>query len=331
MPDLRRDPITGRWVIVNVESPIKPGGFDEEQHEKKGGVCPFCLGNEKMTPPEIIAYRKKDTAPDTPGWRVRTVPNKYPALQIEGDLNKRGIGVYDITNGVGAHEVIIETPDHNKEMKDVSVKELEEIITMYKQRSIDLEKDKRFRYILIFKNYGKSAGASLEHPHSQLIALPVIPKRVKEELVGSLNYFDYRDRCIFCDMIKQEKEDIKRIIDENEGYIAFTPYVSRFPFEVWIIPKNHESDFTEIENKEIPNLSKILKNSLYRIDKVLTDPSYNFIIHTSPVEDKGSPYYHWHIEIMPKLVRTAGFEWGSGFYICLTPPEMAAEYLRGVK
>ncbi|MCM8765920.1 MAG: galactose-1-phosphate uridylyltransferase [Candidatus Omnitrophica bacterium] len=331
MAELRRDPITGRWVIVGNDKEIRPEDFEVESHEKGKGICPFCPGNEAMTPPEIIAHREGQTAPNTPGWLTRVVPNKFPALQIEGSLNKRGIGVYDLSNGIGAHEVIIENPDHNREIADLYDHEVERIVWCYRNRSIDLRGDKRFKYILIFKNYGKSAGASLEHPHSQLIALPVIPKRVQEELRGSQRYFEYRERCVFCDMVKQELQDGKRIVAENKHFVAFTPFVSCFPFEFWIIPKEHESDFSYLQREEAVSFASILREMLKRVKVILRDPSFNFIIHTSPLEEMEKEDYHWHLEFMPKLTRLAGFEWGTGFYINPMRPSLAARYLREAK
>lgn len=331
MAELRRDPVTGRWVIIGNDKELKPEDFEVERHEKGKGICPFCPGNEAMTPPEIIAHREGQSMPNTPGWLTRVVPNKFPALQIEGDLNKRGIGVYDMSNGIGAHEVIIEIPDHNREIADLYDHEAERIIWCYRNRSIDLRGDKRFKYILIFKNYGKSAGASLEHPHSQLIALPIVPKRVQEELRGSQRYFEYRERCVFCDMIKQELHEGKRIIAENKHFLAFAPFVSCFPFEFWIIPKEHEPDFSYIQREEVITFANILREMLRRVKIVLHDPSFNFIIHTSPLEDIEREDYHWHLEFMPKLTRLAGFEWGTGFYINPMRPSLAAKYLREVK
>lgn len=329
MAELRRDVINGRWVIIDIDNNRKVLEFEKEEHHTKTPVtCPFCYGNEHMTPPEIDAHREGKTEANTPGWSTRVVPNKFPALQIEGNLDKKGIGLYDISNGIGAHEVIVENPDHNKEMCDLLDHDVEKVIWAYRDRSIDLKGDRRFKYILIFKNYGRSAGTSLEHPHSQLIALPMIPKSVKEEIRGAQNYFGYRERCIFCDMLSQEVQDAERLIVENKSFLSFAPFASRFPYEAWIVPKRHECDFSLIESGEAVELARILKEILLRIRKVLDEPSYNFIIHTSPLEDKDREDYHWHIEIMPRLIRTAGFEWGSGFYINPVSPEKAAKDLR---
>lgn len=331
MATLRKDPISGRWVIVITEEPKTPADFGKEEHTFKSGPCPFCYGNEFMTPPEIEAIRHERTHPNTPGWLVRAVANKFPALQIEGDLEKKGIGIYDVLNGIGAHEVIIETPYHDKNMTDLTEEEIFMIVEMYCRRSIDLQKDKRFKYILIFKNYGAVAGASLKHPHTQLIALPMIPKNVLEELHGANTYFKYRERCIFCDITRQELQEKERILVENKSFVSFCPFSSRFPFEVNIIPKEHLSHFHEINERQRLELAKILKETLLRLKIALSDHSYNFIIHSSPFDTEKYDYYHWHIEIMPRLTRVAGFEWGTGFYVLPTPPEVAVKFLKEVK
>ncbi len=331
MPELRRDPITGRWIIINNDNPRGPDEYEVENQTKKSSTCSFCPGNEKMTPPEIIAYSNVKRDKDGAGWNLRVVPNKFPALQIEGNLDKAGVGIFDMMNGVGAHEVIIETAHHDKEIADRDDSEVKDMLWAYRDRSLDLRKDKRFKYVLIFKNYGFSAGASLEHPHSQLIALPFAPKRVLGEMDGAEKYFGYRERCVYCDMIRQELQEKDLTISENKNFISFAPFVSRFPYEAWVIPKEHFSDFAQIQVEEVNDLASILKDTLLRIKKLLKDPSYNFIVHSTPLDDLVRDDYHWHIEIMPRLTKVAGFEWGTGFYINPTPPELAAKTLREVK
>jgi UDPglucose--hexose-1-phosphate uridylyltransferase len=328
MAELRRDPITGRWSIIATKDGKYTLDFETESHTSKGGMCPFCYGNEDKTPPEIDAHREGGSKPNTPGWSTRTVPNKFPALRVEGLLSREGVGIYDVMNGIGAHEVIIETPEHEKNIPDLPDHHVEKIVWAYRNRSVDLRGDTRFRYILVFKNYGLSAGASLEHPHSQLIALPVVPKRVLEEVRGAESYFEYRERCIFCDMIRQEVQDAARLICENKNFVSFAPFAPRFPFEVWIVPRVHCSDFSLIQAEEVVDLARILKEVLGRVSNTLRDPSYNYIIHTAPIDTRQREDYHWHVEIMPKLMKVAGFEWGSGFYINPVAPEDAARFLR---
>ena len=248
MPELRKDPIIGRWVIISTGRGKRPSNFTHKRDDiLKGGFCPFCSGNEDKTPPEVLSYRSDGSKPNTPNWTVRVVPNKFPALQIEGYLHREGVGIFDKMSGIGAHEVIIETPEHNESLATLPIKQVENVLWAFRDRMMDLKKDTRFRYILIFKNYGKIAGASLEHPHTQLIALPIVPKRVYEEMDGAAKYFEYKERCVFCDMIRGEKEDEERAIYDGEHFMAFCPFVSRFPYEIWIVPKKHASDFAALE------------------------------------------------------------------------------------
>jgi UDPglucose--hexose-1-phosphate uridylyltransferase len=331
LSELRRDPITGRWVIISVERGKRPTDFiSPSSQRKKGGFCPFCPGNEYTTPPEIMAFRSPGTKPNTPGWKLRVMPNKFPALEIYGDLNKMGEGIFDRMNGIGAHEVIVETPEHFQSLATLPLKTVEDVLWAYYLRLTDLKKDGRFKYVMIFKNEGEVAGASLEHTHSQLIALPIIPKLVREEIEAASKYYDFKDRCIFCDLIAQEIEDGRRVIYQNDGYIAIAPYASRSPFETWILPKVHEPHFYP-PRENFSGLADILQKVLRQMDKILDIPPYNFLIHTSILRDGMNEYYHWHLELLPKLTKIAGFEWGSGFYINPTPPEEAARFMREAK
>jgi UDPglucose--hexose-1-phosphate uridylyltransferase len=331
MPELRKDPIIGRWVIISLERGRRPTDFPDEGRRRKGGFCPFCTGNESTTPPEVLAYRDGGSPPNGPGWKLRVVPNKFPALQVEGMLNKMGEGIYDKMNGIGAHEVIIETPDHNETLSAMPVKRVEDVLWSYRDRIEDLKKDRRFSYILVFKNEGESAGATLEHSHSQLIALPIVPKSVIEEVEGAKQHYNLKERCIYCDIIRQETMTGSRMIAENRDFVSFAPFAPRFPFETWIMPKTHSSNYSSGTPEQYANLALILQETLKRLDRVLSVPPYNYIIHTSPFRDERNDYFHWHLELMPKLTHVAGFEWGSGFYINPTPPEEAAKFLREAK
>ncbi len=326
MSELRKDPIVGKWVIISVERGKRPTDFKVRVHAKKGGFCAFCNGNEHTTPPEIIAVRPDSSKPNTPGWSIRVVPNKFPALRIEPQLNKTSEGLFKKMGGVGAHEVIIESPEHNVTLSTIPLKSVEDTLWTFYRRITDLKKDNRLKYVLIFKNEGDVAGATLEHTHSQLIALPIVPKLVEEEVSNSLKYYKKTGHCIFCDIIRQEKENMVRVISENEHYIALAPFAPRSPFETWILPKKHESSFAP--NGTFSLLAQILQKTLKQIDRILNLPPYNMMIHISPFKDELNDYYHWHIEIKPKLTKIAGFEWGSGFYINPTPPEEAAKFMR---
>lgn len=331
MSELRKDPILGRWVIISTERGKRPSDYNMVLEKPKVGFCPFCKGNEDKTPQEILAYRPDGSPRNMPGWTLRVVPNKFPALVIEGELGRVGVGMFDKMNGIGAHEVIIETPEHDLTLSTMPEKRVEDVFWAYRDRILDLKKDRRFHYILIFKNQGEAAGASLEHTHSQLIALPIVPKWVMEETTGSKAYYDYKERCVFCDIIRQEMEYGVRVISENKDFIALCPFASRFPFETWVMPKIHDASFENAHKEEYEFLASIVQDVLQRLDKVLGYPPYNFLIHTSPISEQFNDYYHWHIEIMPKLTKVAGFEWGSGFYINPTAPEEAARFMRDAK
>ncbi len=239
--------------------------------------------------------------------------------------------------GYGAHEVVIETPDHKKEASEQTVEEIKDWIQALQERVKFLYNEKKFKYVLIFKNKGRAAGASLSHPHHQLIATPVTPKRVKEELVGAAKYFKDNERCVFCDIVKEEAAVRTRVVCENGDFIAFCPYASRFPFETWILPKEHCIDFYD-EKVDGGALAGIIKEVLRRLGKAIGEPEYNYILHAAPNRIPREGYwatierdYHWHIELFPRLLKTAGFEWGTGFYINPTPPEDAARFMREVK
>ncbi|RKZ31122.1 galactose-1-phosphate uridylyltransferase, partial [bacterium] len=343
MSELRHDPVQKRWVIIAVERGRRPSEFKkpplESRHIK---TCPFCYGNEDKTPPEIFAIRAKDSKPNSPDWKLRIIPNKFPALKVEGELNRRGLGLYDLMDGIGAHEVIIETPDHGAHIGEMEVEDIFYISKAYRDRIIDLHKDSRLRYVLIFKNYGDSAGASLSHPHSQLIATPITPRTVATELDSAREHYLLKERCLFCDIIHQEKALGDRIVLETEKFFAFCPFASRFPFEIWLLPKVHCHDFALIDENDLKEFSYALKKVLYKLRIALENPAYNYVLHNSPnyhVERPGRPNYwstlpydwHWHIEIIPRMTKIAGFEWGTGFYINPTPPELAAEYLQKIE
>jgi UDPglucose--hexose-1-phosphate uridylyltransferase len=328
MPELRKDPIVGRWVILAPDRAKRPEDFSSEFRAGRGGFCPFCEGHEDTTPPEILAYRHPGTERNNRGWRTRVVPNKFPALQVEGNLDKRGDGIYDLMNGVGAHEVIIECPNHETNMSHLSVDNIREVLWVYRDRMVDLKRDPRLVHGLIFKNQGAPAGASLEHSHSQLIVTPVVPISVWEEMTGSLEFFNYRGRCIYCDMIQQELATGSRVVLDTRSFLVLAPFASRFPFETWIIPKQHSSQYENIPRQGIEDLGVVLRSVLRKLEFALDDPPYNYVFHTAPFDAKELPHYHWHIEIFPRLTRVAGFEWGSGFYINPVMPEEAASFLR---
>lgn len=328
-------------MIIASERGGRPDDFPVKDEPRANTFCPFCEGNESKTPPEIAAIRLNGSGRNQAGWQVRVVPNKFPALRIEGDLDRKGFGIHDKMNGIGAHEVIIETPRHDVGLADLPVEHLKQVLWMYRERLNDLLKDLRFKYVLIFKNYGAAAGASLEHPHTQIIATPITPLALSQELMAAKDHYLHKERCLICDVLQQELDSGERIVAANEHFVAHAPFASRFPYEIFLAPRRHHHSFAEIGDDTIHNLAVVLKEVLLRIKKCLKDPPYNFLIHTCPnvkVRPRRSDYwdtiesdYHWHIELMPRLTRVAGFEWGTGFYINPTAPEDAAQYLRAVE
>jgi UDPglucose--hexose-1-phosphate uridylyltransferase len=328
LPELRRGPITGRWVIIATDRAKRPTDFARQAIVPQGSAhCPFCAGREFKTPAEVLSYRTHGR-PNEPGWSLRVIPNKFPALRIEGELSRQGEGLYDKMTGIGAHEVLIEAPQHVLSLADLPEKSVEDLFWAFRDRINDLKKDRRLRYIILFKNHGEAAGASLEHTHSQLIALPVVPKRMQEEMDGAKRYYDFKDRCIYCDIVRQELEDNSRLILETEQLAVISPYAPRFPFETWIIPKHHASHFEDADIGTIQSLGSVTHTLVKKIEKVLEHPPYNFVVHTAPVQEAPMLHYHWHMEVIPKLTRVAGFEWGTGFYINPTPPEEATKFLK---
>lgn len=329
MPELRKDPVVGRWVIISTERARRPTDFQREPVRPRGTSCVFCAGHEDKTPPEILAGRPESSPSNGPGWTYRVVANKFPALRIEGDLEPSGEGLFDRMNGVGAHEVVIETPDHQGSLATMPVDAVADVLLAFRDRILDLKKDPRFEYALVFKNFGEAAGASLEHPHSQLIATPITPIMVSEELTGSARYWEMKERCVWCDVVRQERRGRSRLILEQGGYIALAPFAPRFPFETWILPTQHRAAFEESGIDDLRALAGVLGEFMRRLTSTLNEPPFNFMLHTAPLRDSGLEYYHWHLEIIPKLTNVAGFEWGSGFFINPMPPESAAAALRG--
>lgn len=330
MPELRQDPLNQRWVIISSERAKRPQDFQVRPAQAQHHECPFCHGNEEKTPPEIYAYRHRETGKNRPGWWIRTVPNKFPALGIEGMAEEYTAGLHKTMGGFGAHEVIIETPDHQIHFADHSVQQTAEILRMWRDRHLDLRNDHRLKYILIFKNEGLEAGASMEHSHSQLMAVPMLPKAVEEEInLGFKSHLAATGRCILCDLLRQEIADQKRVVFESKHFLVFCPYASRFPFETWIVPRQHQADFGLIAEECVQDLAFVCQTYFGKIDAALAEGvPYNLLLHSTPVNMDIGVSYHWHIEILPRLSRAAGFELGTDCYINPTPPEVAAEVLR---
>lgn len=327
MAELRKHPLLNGWVIINHDRAKRPGSTTFPAVAKKGGMCPFCEGNEAITPPEVFALRASGAA-DQPGWRVRVVPNKFAMLQDGTAAETVSDGYYHAMQGIGLHEVVIETPHHDRELHDLPESSVAEVLFAFRERFRDMKKNPAICYIQLFKNYGFMGGGSLEHPHSQILALPLVTKTAAEENTAARSFFDRHGRCIFCDMVEKEVKTAKRIVFENGRFLAFCPFAPRYPFETWLMPKDHQSHFESLPDAGLTPLASALKTVLLRIGRALKNPAYNFAICTSPVQEASNPHYHWRLEVLPLSSPIGGFERASGFFVNAVGPEDAAAILR---
>jgi len=338
LSEFRWDPLKNTWTITANHRERQPREFFIERQQVAMASCPFCSGLEERTPPEVFAIREPGSPTNGPGWQVRVVPNKFPLLRIEGHLDRRTEGLYQVMQGIGAHEVIIETPEHSLCLSDLDTAQLVKVFQAYRERLLDLRRDKRFRYLQIFKNHGVEAGAPVPHSHSQLIALPITPPVLKTELNACRNHFREHERCLICDLIAQEQADGRRIVYNDDRFLVVTPYASASPFEMRLFPRQHSHDFALQNDDELGDFAVALRSTLLKLRSLLRDPPFNFILHTAPPAHPrpGLPDYwnsltndyHWHLELVPRLNRIAGFEWGSGQHINPMPPEDAARHMR---
>ncbi len=338
MPELRRDPIVGYWTIISAERGWRPMDTQPIKITTER-ECPFCEGKENLTPEEVYAVRPSGPA-NSAGWKVRAIRSLQPMLSTGSEKgHSHAEGIYDMRDGAGRHEIIVETPCHGHDLDNFSLQHIEDVLRTYAARISELEKDPQLEYALLFKNHGLISGAAtdvIRHSRSQLVGLPIIPKRTKEELRMTKDYYERRERCIFCDILKQETASKTRIVTENESFFAYCPYASRSPFETWILPKNHSADFAHLTGSDFSALASTLKECLLRLRNLLDDPPYNLVLHTAPFRNKNKAAYwktieqdyHWYFQIMPRLTTNAGFEWGTGIHINPTPPEEAAQLLR---
>jgi len=339
MSELRRDIVSGRWVIIAPDRTMRPREWDTEPDaaEPEFGACPFCPGNEKMTPHEILAVRPAASAPDTAGWQVRVVPNRYPALRVEGEPGRRAVGMFDMMNGVGAHEVVIETPEHRRMPHEYTAGTWGQIVRVYRSRIQDLKRDVRLVSVTVFKNHGRQAGATLSHPHSQIVATPVVSLVVRQEMTQMRKYVAFRERCMLCDAAVQEIDAGDRLVWMNRAFVILAPFASRVPFELLIIPLRHSPDVESLTDEETDLLGEALAAGFRRLFAALGNTPFNLVIHSAagvgahPADNSAHLRYHWHIEILPWVAGAGGFEWGTGFHINTVTPEEAAAYLRQAK
>jgi len=331
MSFIRQDIATKNWTIFAVERSKRPDDFKDKRKRKVlknfDRDCPFCKGNEQMTPEDIMVLRDKSG-----DWTVRVVPNKFPILENdeikECDNYLRNAGPYLEVDGKGNHEVIIESPEHNLNLCNMGLKHVEDIIGVYKTRFMGLSRRESCQNVVIFRNQGFRAGTSLVHPHSQLVAIPFMPAFMRDKFYEAKKYFDGSGECVYCKIIEHEKKTGERVIYENEEFIAIAPYASVVPYNILILPKEHQACFAQIKQKSVENLASILVITLKKLYNLLDNPDYNYIIDSAPLKQTGNRYYHWHLEILPRLVTKAGFEIGSGINVNTILPEECAKLLR---
>jgi UDPglucose--hexose-1-phosphate uridylyltransferase len=337
MSQFRKDVFTGRWVITAEAEVVRPTDFRFKKFTRETTFCPFCETHEASTPPEIFAIRTTDSPANGPGWTVRVVPNSQLRLRIEGDLRRRPEGFHDMMNGIGADEIIAETPRHDRSLHELEVNEIADVLRTYVTRILDLEQDKRMRYVLVFKNHGQEAGArTITHSISQLMALPVTPRVIKAKLMAARDYYALKERCIYCDVLHQELTDRKRLIAENQDFVSLAPFASRSPFEAAVFPKFHSSAFSRISPAQMANLAAVLRAVLQKLDKTLGGPPYNLALQDRPFLRPREGYwktieedFHWHLEILPQVIGMTGFERASWFFYNPVPPELVARCLSG--
>lgn len=327
IPELRKDPVVDRWVIIATERSKRPHANRTRTEAGRDEPCPFCAGREADTPPEVLSYRDPSTPANTPGWRVRVVPNKYPALAVVGEVSVPTESAYVALSGVGAHEVIIESPKHCLSMAELAEGQIEDVFRAYRERLIVLQNDRRWKSIIIYKNEGSAAGATLEHVHSQLLALPIVPREIDQEWRALKAHYDATTKCLYCEIVDRERSNGRRIVLESPAFIGFCPFASRFPFEIWLMPKEHSPMFDSVANDELPQLAFMLRQSLQRLAGTVDAP-LNYVLHSAPLKEAKRDHYHWHLEILPRISKIAGFELASGYYINTMAPESAARQLR---
>ncbi len=329
MPELRHNVLTREWVIIATERAKRPDEFIRANGARKelpsfDPKCPFCPGNEAMTPPATLVI------PDDGAWKVRVTPNKFAALSYAGERQRSFEGIRRTMTGVGIHEVIIESPDHSLTTALLEDRQAETLLDTYLDRFNFASSDPRVEQVTIFKNHGAAAGTSLEHPHSQIIGAPVITSQLRDRLINALRHFDEYGECIFCRVLNLELREQTRLVMETEHFVAFVQFATLTPFSMLIMPRRHMACFSEISDAEAVDLAHILRRTLAKLYHGLNDPDFNYTIRTAPRESCGVKYFHWYVSIIPRLTRVAGFELGSGMFINTSLPEENAAFLRDV-
>ena len=325
MSEIRKDPLTGRRVIIAPERAARPKQLRPSSNADSPPACPFCPGNENLTPPESWADRPGDSQADLPGWSVRVVPNKYPAVSTDNATAE--INATDRLTGTGVHEVIIESAAHNSALA-LDEKQFTRTIHAYRERLRAWRDDPNWRFRLIFKNHGERAGATFEHPHAQLVALPFVPADVEMELASAREYHRRSANCYYCALLERERQARVRVVTSNADFIALCPLAPRFAFETWVLPRLHAANFEECEDAKIAGLAKLLRQVMLAINRIETNPPFNYFIQSLSLNESEQAHYHWQLRLLPQFSRAAGFEWGSGIHINPVAPEQAARILR---
>ena len=333
MPELRQDPTTKEWVIIARERAKRPDQFRDlspaaDVERTRSPACPFCPGNEQLTPGEVFALRDAGGKGQF-GWRVRVVPNKFAALAAMTEVSSNNAGAFfHSVAGYGHHEVIIESPKHNQILPLMSEQQFLEVLYTYRQRYNVLSTDPRVKLILLFRNHGKRAGTSLEHPHSQLVATPVIPFHIRQKYDVAIRHYDDTGHCLYCDLVQEEHATGARVVLETAQLLVVHPFASQVPFETWILPKQHNPCFARISSEQMVELAAVLRRVLRGLHDALGNPDFNLIVHTAPIEDEAEPYFLWHVEIRPRMTTQAGFELGTGICINTAVPEETAQFMK---
>lgn len=321
MSELRRDPISGRWVVVAPERARAPKDFWNPRPEPLPGPCPFCPGQEAKAPHEIRAIRGDG------GWKVRVVPSRLPVLRVEEGGDRRVRGAFVGAPGLGAHEVVIETPRHGIELAALSLDELTSVLTTWQERIRDLSQDVRLRSVAVFRHEGPFVGLAPSHAHSQVVALPFVPHERDHELAQARQVHEARAACTACEVLRQELAEKTRIVDESPSAVAFAPWASRVPFEVWVMPRSHASQFEREPASHVEGVARVLLSAAGKIDRVLGRPASRMVLHTAPLREAPAPYGDWRIELLPSLSHPTGLD-ASGVPVNPVAPETAAEWLR---
>jgi UDPglucose--hexose-1-phosphate uridylyltransferase len=327
-PQLRKDPVVDRWVMIAPERAGRPFDLAEPGRLRAAGPCPFCEGEEHRTPPEVLAFRSAESKPNERGWRLRVVPNIFPAARQNVDANACG-NFFRTAVGYGVHEVVVESPEHESSLTALSQDQVRSVFRAYQARLADLASDPRLQYVQIFKNHGAGAGASVEHVHSQILGLSLVPREIEAELTASERYHNECGRCVFCDLLEHETRSRERVIIGGEYVMAIAAFAGRFPYESWLVPRKHRSDFQTAPAAELNEVADLTREILSRLGRWIENVSYNLVLHTAPLHGGPRPDYHWHWELLPRTTGIAGFELATGCFLNPLPPEIAAERLRG--